>query len=140
MTALGSLNLRDPANLETALMVAPFHRWLGLKVASVTAEAIEICLPWREELVSNPGLNATHGGILASLIDLSGLYAVLAAGGAASATADLRVDYHRPAMPGRLTARSRVVKLGRRLSVADTDVLDEAGALVASGRGAYLGA
>ena len=97
-------------------------------------------MPWRDDLVSNPAIGAAHGGVLASLIDLGGLYAVLAAGGLAQATADLRVDYHRPALAGRILARSRVVKIGKRLSVADTTVESEAGDLLASGRGAYLGA
>jgi uncharacterized protein (TIGR00369 family) len=90
-------------------------------------------------MVSNPSVQATHGGILAALIDLTGLYSVLAAGGACTSTADLRIDYHRAATPGQLIAQGRIVKLGRRLSVADTRVLNSDGQLVASGRGAYNG-
>ncbi len=95
-------------------------------------------MPWRDELVSNPVRQTTHGGILASLVDLSGFYALLASGATVRATADLRVDYHRAATPGELRTRSRVVKAGRRLCVADTEVLDTSGVLLASGRGAYL--
>lgn len=138
MSALGALDLKKEADLEKALLIAPFHRWLGLKVRSIQENGIELELPWREEIVSNPGIQSTHGGILAALIDLSGLYAVLSVGGAVSATADLRVDYHKTAKPGRLIVRSRVVKVGRQLSVADTEILDEKAVLVASGRGAYL--
>jgi uncharacterized protein (TIGR00369 family) len=126
--------------LQAALDIAPFHRWLGLELVSVSDSGIVIALPWRDELVSNPAVGAAHGGVLASVIDLGGLYAVLAAGGSAQATADLRVDYHRPALAGRILARSRVVKLGKRLSVADTVVENEAGEMLASGRGAYLAA
>ncbi len=126
--------------LQAALHIAPFHRWLGLELLSASLGGIVIAMPWRDELVSNPALGAAHGGVLASLVDLGGLYAVLAAGGVAQATADLRVDYHRPALAGRILARSRVIKLGKRLSVADTLVESEAGDLLASGRGAYLGA
>lgn len=139
MNSINDLDLASVAGLERALLIAPFHRWLGLRVAAVGAKGIEIAMPWREEIVSNPAMQATHGGVLASLIDLTGLYTVLAAGGLASATADLRVDYHRAARPGELRARGRVVKLGKRLSVADTELVDSEGVLVASGRGAYLG-
>ena len=64
----------------------------------------------------------------------------LAAGGLAQEAADLRVDCHRPPLAGRILARSRVVKLGKRLSVTDPMVESEAGEMLASGRGAYLGA
>lgn len=95
-------------------------------------------LPWRAEFVANTSIEATHGGILATLIDLTGLYAVRAAGGIVSATADLRVDYHRPATRGTIIARGMVVKLGRRISIADVRVTDTGQVLLASGRGAYL--
>ena len=39
---------------------------------------IEITMPRREELVSNPMIGAAHGGALASLIDLTGLYTMQA--------------------------------------------------------------
>jgi len=79
-----------------------------------------------------------HGGILASLIDLTGLYAIIAAGGVARATVDLRVDYHRAATNGPLRAIGQVVKLGKTISTADTRILDDDDRLVASGRGTYL--
>ena len=139
MNSIGNIDLATLPGLERALLIAPFHRWLGLRVTAVGPQGIEIAMPWREEQVSNPAVQATHGGILAALIDLTGLYTVLAAGGMATATADLRVDYHRAARLGALRARGRVVKLGKRLSVADTELLDAEGVLVASGRGAYLG-
>jgi uncharacterized protein (TIGR00369 family) len=52
-------------------------------------------------------------------------------------TIDLRVDYHRAAMPGDLTARGKVVKFGSAISVAEAHVYDQSGALLASGRGVY---
>jgi uncharacterized protein (TIGR00369 family) len=130
--------LKDLAALQAALSAAPFHRWLGMQVAAVTHDAIELTMPWRDELVSNPVRQTVHGGILASLVDLSGFYALLSTGVAVRATADLRVDYHRAATPGALQTRSRVIKAGRRICVADTEVLDSEGTLLASGRGAYL--
>lgn len=133
-----AIRLKDPAALQAALSAAPFHRWLGMQVATITHDGIELTMQWRDELVSNPVRQTAHGGILASLVDLSGFYALLSTGAAVRATADLRVDYHRAATPGALRTRSRVVKTGRRICVADTEVLDPAGILLASGRGAYL--
>ena len=138
MNEIGSCNEETIAEFQKALMISPFHRWLGLNANMVTREQIEIALPWREEFVSNIAIEATHGGILAALIDLTGLYAVRAAGGIVSATADLRIDYHRPATRETVLARGRVVKLGRRISTADVRVTDTSQVLLASGRGAYL--
>jgi uncharacterized protein (TIGR00369 family) len=123
---------------QEKLLRAPFHRWLNLKAVSTSKDELRILLPWREEFVSNAAIQATHGGILAALIDLTGLYAVRAAGGLVSATADLRVDYHRPATRGDIQACGVTVKLGKRISVADVRVIDSDKRLLASGRGAYL--
>jgi uncharacterized protein (TIGR00369 family) len=60
------------------------------------------------------------------------------AGRSGERTADLRVDYHRPTISGPLTANGRVVKIGRRISVAETRVLGFDGKLLASGRRAYV--
>lgn len=138
MNEIGACNEETIAEFQKALMISPFHRWLRLKAIMVTREQIEIALPWREEFVANTAIEATHGGVLAALIDLTGLYAIRAAGGIVNATADLRVDYHRPATRGTIHARGTVVKLGRRISTADVRVTDGSQVLVASGRGAYL--
>ena len=53
-------------------------------------------------------------------------------------TVDLRVDYRRTATPGNLLARAEVLKLGSRVSSAQTFVRAEDGTVVASGRGVYL--
>jgi uncharacterized protein (TIGR00369 family) len=121
------------------LLIAPFHQWLGLEIAALTENALTLEMPWRDEIVSNPMIGSAHGGILSALIDLTGLYTINALGGSARATADMRVDFHRPATSGPLRAIGRVVKLGKQLSVAETRIEDAEGRLLASGRGAYVG-
>lgn len=128
----------DVPRLQEMLRMAPFHAWLGLTVKSATAEGLEIEMPWRDEIISNPVMGSVHGGILASLIDLTGLYTLNAQGTKARATADLRVDYHRPATAGPLVAAGKVVKIGRQISVAETRITGPEGKLLASGRGAYI--
>ncbi|ODU79756.1 hotdog fold thioesterase [Novosphingobium sp. SCN 63-17] len=125
--------------LRKMLHIAPFHRWLGVDIVDLTERELILEMPWRDEIVSNPMIGSAHGGILSALIDLTGLYTVNAMGGTARATADLRVDFHRPATSGPLRAIGSVVKLGRQLSVAETRIEDTAQRLLASGRGAYVG-
>lgn len=128
----------DRARLQDMLDIAPFHQWLGLKIQSCSEDRLELTMPWREEIVSNPLIGAAHGGVLAALIDLTGLYTLVMLGTQAKATADLRVDYHRPATAGPLIARGQVVKTGRQLSVAEARIFGPDGKLLASGRGAYI--
>jgi len=85
----------------------------------------------------NPDRKYTHGGILAALVDLTADWALVSKTGRGVPTVDLRVDYHRAAMPGDLTAKGKVIKFGSQLSVAEAMVYDKDGALCASGRGVY---
>jgi uncharacterized protein (TIGR00369 family) len=116
----------------------PFHQWLGLKVTEVTDDAVTILCPWRDELVVNPDRGYAHGGILATLVDIGGDYAIAAATGRAWPTVDMRVDYHRAAMGGDLTVTGRVIKLGSTFTTAEANVHDKSGSLCASGRGVYF--
>ncbi|WP_293681980.1 hotdog fold thioesterase [uncultured Phenylobacterium sp.] len=103
----------DGDALQRALGIAPFHAWLELRILSSGEGRLEIEMPWRDEIVSNPRIGSAHGGVLASLIDLAGMYAILTQTTAVSATAGLHVDYDRPATAGPIRVRSEVVKLGR---------------------------
>ena len=115
----------------------PYHQWLGLKVLTLGEDAIELRATWREEWMANPERRHTHGGILAALIDLAADNALVSRLGHAVPTIDMRVDYHRAAMPGDLVAKGRVVKFGSKFSVCEAHVFDGDGKLVASGRGTY---
>jgi uncharacterized protein (TIGR00369 family) len=106
---------------------------LELDRDEITAKAT-----WREEWVANPDIGQTQGGILAALVDFAADFALIERMGRPVPTIDMRIDYHRLAKQGDLTARGRVIKLGKQFSVCEAQVHDEAGALIASGRGAYL--
>ena len=125
-------------DVQKLITRAPFHQWLGLKVVSVSDGNIELTAEWREEWVVNPDRRYTHGGILATLVDLAADWALVSRTGRGVPTIDLRVDYHRAAMPGTLTIRGEVVNAGRQFSVAEAKVFDADGKLLASGRGTYL--
>jgi uncharacterized protein (TIGR00369 family) len=117
---------------------APFHQWLGLEVIAVHPDGIELKATWREDWVVNPERRYTHGGVLAALIDLAADWALVSRTGRGVPTIDMRVDYHSPAMPGDLTLRGNVIKWGNQFSVAEAQIFDQQGRLLASGRGTYL--
>jgi uncharacterized protein (TIGR00369 family) len=125
-------------HVQQLITRAPYHQWLGLKVAALYDDGIELTATWREEWVVNPERRYTHGGVLAALVDLGADWAMVKKLGRAVPTIDLRVDYHAAAMPGDLTIRGKAVRLGGQFSTAEAYVFDAAGKLLASGRGTYL--
>jgi uncharacterized protein (TIGR00369 family) len=88
--------------------------------------------------VVNPDRRYTHGGILATLIDIGADWAMVKKNGRGVPTINLHVDYHSVAMPGDLTIRGKVVRMGAQFSTAEAYVFDAQGKLLASGRGTYL--
>ena len=82
--------------------------------------------------------SGSSGGVLAALVDLTADWALVSKMGRPAPTIDMRVDYHRAAMPGDLTAKGRIVKYGSQFSVCEAQIFDKDGQLVASGRGTYF--
>ncbi|MGE0628536.1 MAG: PaaI family thioesterase [Hyphomicrobiaceae bacterium] len=130
----------QPITLERVQQMitrGPYHQWLGLEVVALHDDGIELKAKWREEWIVNPDGKYTHGGILAALVDLTADWAMVVKSGRPFPTIDLRVDYHAPAMPGDLTARGRIIRMGSMVSTCEATVTDKDGKLLASGRGTY---
>lgn len=75
--------------------------------------------------------------MVSALADIVGDYAVITEVGVGVPTIDLRVDYLRPARRGDLLGMGRTLRVGRTVSVADVEVRDTGGTLVAVGRAVY---
>ncbi|MGY9049752.1 MAG: PaaI family thioesterase, partial [Rhodobacterales bacterium] len=78
--------------VEALLLKGPFHEWLGLKVMDLGEGTIELRATWRPEWVVNVKGGYTHGGILATLVDLTADWALVSQTGRGVPTVDLRVD------------------------------------------------
>lgn len=127
------------AEIQTMLDVSPFNTFLGLTVISADPEKQEVTMrtPMRAEFERRPGSKQWHGGVIASVIDTVGDFAVGMVVGRGLPTVNFRVDYLKPAVDTALVAVSRVRRAGKSVGVADVDVFDEKGALLAIGRGTY---
>lgn len=77
-----------------------------------------------------------HGGAIATLADeaLASVAFTMAEEGETTVTADLKVDFLRPAMPGRLLARATVRHRTRRLAFCEASVEQDGGQIVAEAR------
>jgi uncharacterized protein (TIGR00369 family) len=116
---------------------SPFMRFLGLEIITAEKGRIEIRLPFRAEFIRLDGSDWLHGGVVSALADIAGDYAVITETAPGVPTIDMRVDYLRPARRGDLTALAKTVRVGRTVSVADVEIRDSMGTLVAVGRACY---
>lgn len=127
------------ADVQAMLDASPYIRGTGMKVVRLDANALEIAveLAMRPEFERRAGTGQWHGGPIAALIDTAGDYALALHAGGPVPTINFRTDYLRPAVDTSLTAAARVRRAGRTVGVVDIDVTDDAGRLVAVGRGSY---
>lgn len=81
----------------------PHNKALGLKVVAVARGLAAMQLDWRPELVGNPETGVVAGGPLTAMLDsCCGMaVATMLKEPAPFATLDLRIDYAKPAAPGR---------------------------------------
>ena len=129
---------KTAADVQAIVDRSPFLSWLNLTILELGDDTIELKAAWRPEWVANPTIGQTQGGIHAALIDFAANLALMNSMGRPVLTVDLRVDYHRLAIKGDLTAKGRVIKLGKQVSTCEAEIYDEAGRLLASGRGTFL--
>src|ERR1700728_1778723 len=125
--------------LAALLADSPFHQILGLRLEAFdpAAQSIAIRCVFSARVERAPGTGQFHGGVIASLIDIAGDFALIGTVGHGVPTINFRVDYLRPAFNTDLIGRARVRKTGKTVGVVDVEVEDSSGRLIAIGRGCY---
>ena len=107
-----------PSALTDRLSSSPQSRALGLVLVATHPQVI-LKIPYRADLVGEPDTGVIAGGVVTTLLDLAcGWATALALTELTSfATLDLRIDYMRPAEPGRdLFASAHCYKLTRSVA------------------------
>ncbi|XXF78246.1 PaaI family thioesterase [Myxococcaceae bacterium GXIMD 01537] len=120
----------------------PHNHALGLRLLGVEGDEVSAVLPHSDFLVGNPETGVLHGGAVTALLDATSGSAVYVKMRrmVRVATLDLRIDYLRPARPGRdITARAGCYKLTRSVAFVralahDGDAADP----VASAQGTFI--
>ena len=125
--------------MESLLADSPFQQLLGLRLDAfdLAAQTVTIRSVYGPNVERSLGTGQYHGGVIASLIDVAGDFALVILVGGGVPTINLRIDYLRPAGGKILTATASVRRAGRTIGVVDIDVTDSEGRLVAIGRGCY---
>jgi uncharacterized protein (TIGR00369 family) len=127
-----------PGELQSYLSRNHLANWMGLTIVHAGAGQIRLASPWRDEFISNPDHRFAHGGILATLLDTAGSYAVATLLGRPAQTVDMRVDFLRPGFESELTADANVIHFGRTLATVDASVVNRDNRLLATGRTVFL--
>lgn len=131
------------AFLESFVDRSDYLSWLDIDVESIEHESATVHLPASEKLY-NPAQgtsSAISGGIVSTLIDIAGGFAIWTtlddAEGTQLSTTDMNVSYVRPATDD-LTADAEVVNVGDALGVAEVAVEStDDDRVVATGRTTY---
>jgi uncharacterized protein (TIGR00369 family) len=97
--------------------------------------AAVLTLPYNASL--DNGMGALHGGIIAALIDTSAWYAAAPHYPNWIATVELQTRLLEPAAEVELRAVGRVIRAGRRIAVAEVEVLTADGRRIATGDGTF---
>lgn len=127
----------------------PFNRVLGIHLTELSSESTRITFEMREELVGNFERGTLHGGVISSVLDVTGGMASLIAGAdhpesdmierfRVLGTIDLRVDYLRPGSGERFEATGTVLRSGRKVAVTRMELRNESNELIAVGTGTYI--
>lgn len=120
----------------------PFNKVLGIQADRIERGSVRLSIPFREELIGDPLKRALHGGVLSALADVAGgmaTWSALEDPIARVSTIDLRVDYLRPGRAHTIVADGTIVRLGKRISVADVRLFHPGheSEPVATGKGVY---
>jgi len=126
-------------SLENKLIGRGFGELLGIKVDKVEDGYCRLRLPFKPAL--SRGDDLIHGGVIAALIDKAGTAAAWSyrdiPSTARGATVGLTVNYLQGALSCDLIAEGRVVRRGGSITVADVEVKNKAGELIAKGPVTY---
>jgi uncharacterized protein (TIGR00369 family) len=130
------MQIPNPAYIEELITLVerspyPFH--MKMRLNSIGLNVAEMELDLAQCHLQPFGI--VHGGVLATLIDSATFWAAFLClpADAGLVNVDLKLNYLKPAVKGRLITRGRCIQAGRTLSYAEAAVTDESGTLLAHG-------
>ncbi len=131
----------------------PFNKLIGMKIETLDLGKIGIRFEMRPELVGNFTRGNLHGGVISSVLDVTG--GMVAWTGIMKkmegqsfdeiserfnkiGTIDIRVDYLRPGLGEYFIATGSTLRTGNKVSVTRMELHNDKGILIAVGTGTYV--
>lgn len=130
-----------------------FNRVLGIRIESFDAVAPRVSFEMRPDFVGHYLYGRLHGGVISSVLDAAGGFALMCAIAekfgaddteevllrfARMSTIDLRVDFLRQGIGRRFDAVARITRLGGRIGSIQATLENDAGLLIATASAAYV--
>lgn len=131
----------------------PFNKLLGLKIESLDYDGARVRIDMRPELVGNFIQGILHGGVISSVLDVTGgLTAFMSLLKKMShisnqekldrlakfGTIDMRVDFLRPGRGQYFVATGAALRTGNKVAVTRMELHNDENVLIAVGAGAYV--
>ena len=123
MGAVSAASPLSPSALEElrhSFMTAPFNRLLGIEFGEYHEDGVTLRLALEPHHLNGAGV--VHGGVMLTLADAALGFGIARATGQRCTTAEIKINYLRPVTEGALSARSRILRAGRKLVVARAEV------------------
>ena len=131
----------------------PFNKLIGMKIETLDLDKIGIRFEMRPELVGNFTRGNLHGGVISSVLDVTG--GMVAWTGIMKkmegqsfdeiserfnkiGTIDIRVDYLRSGLGDYFIATGSTLRTGNKVSVTRMELHNDKGILIAVGTGTYV--
>jgi len=116
----------------------PFIHLLGMKLISFDEHGLVMEMKIVPKMINYLGV--IHGGTLTSMIDTAVYFAIrpLIPKERELTTTEMKTNFFRAVAKGTLTARARVLHLGKRTAVGEAEIFDGQERLVAKGTVGHL--
>ena len=129
--------MSDLESMRAFMREIPFNRHLGIEVAEAHEDGITVCCAMTPEMRNGHGV--LHGGVIATLADVAVGVAIKPRIAPKTATTiDLKVNYLKPVVDGKLWARCYLVRVGKTLITGRVDLADDQGKMVAIAIATYM--
>jgi len=131
----------------------PFNKALELQIMSLKEDNVCIKLEMKEKLVGNYKYKMLHGGVISSVLDVTG-GAIVSVGLLKKmaghpfeeiakrmfriSTVDLRIDFLRPGQGDYFLSTGSIMRMGNKVVVTRTTLHNDKEALIAVGTGTYM--
>ncbi len=125
--------------IQERISRSKFHQLFRPEVLEVDNDAMSLAIKVHmcSEFERQPDTGQWHGGVLASLIDTSGCYALMLVAGGQILTLNFSTDFIRLATSDHLIVRAKVRRVGRTVGFVDVEIDDAMGQTVAAGKACY---
>lgn len=124
--------------LRRAVESAPYYQLLQITLEQIDVGFARFRMPFRKELTHPYAI--VHGGAIASLADTAVAFALmtLVGPGEKVLTVEFKINFLAAVNEGEMISEARVIDKGKKMAIADMEVRNQHGKLVAKGLATYM--